>query len=666
MENTGLTTLTPFLSLSLLENKESLAYAKFITCPACNGIVWETIYAKCGNVFCETCFNVYTKLKFKCPKHPDILLEKKNFNEKDSILQQIFDLIIIKCKNYNEGCDKILPYNDLKNHLDNECKFQEVFCPNNCSSLIMKKDLNEHLKNCSYRKIKCEECGEFYIIKDKEIHKNNCPKSSIKCDNGCGKIISRDQLEKHKRDECPKTKISCQFCGINFERDSMRKHNIEYEEKHYSIFNKKFNELNESYNKMNKKIDELNNCIKKFAIPNMKLDEFETRISQNEQKLKDNKKFFNICNELNVKLNLLANQVEQIKNKKENNPKEESIIINDDKNQFLKNKRTRKISDSKKNLNLNIETISNKNNKEINKNNNNNIKSPKSNHNNNTTNHLNNINNIHNINNNNTLNLIGNENNSKKPSSISSDSSSITLEKNIPNKTLKSNNSYSEKRQNNELENEIINNNINIISDNPINNNNNNNINNNNNNNNNMIQNQKDLFDKLYIGPSLKVFQQTIMCEKKTMDNKHEFAFGGFYLDNNTNTYHFIYKINLATTNLPWLAVGLCDKDFVIDNNYKFRSKENGFFGISTNGKIWNNNNKNEFCKSFWDGNVDKNEIQVTFDYFPNDKILRFDYNNLCDGTLHDVYAKKSAWLTFCIVFYNSGDYVELIYSGIS
>ena len=150
------------------------------------------------------------------------------------------------------------------------------------------------------------------------------------------------------------------------------------------------------------------------------------------------------------------------------------------------------------------------------------------------------------------------------------------------------------------------------------------------------------------------------------MDNKHEFAFGGFYLDNNTNTYHFIYKINLATTNLPWLAVGLCDKDFVIDNNYKFRSKENGFFGISTNGKIWNNNNKNEFCKSFWDGNVDKNEIQVTFDYFPNDKILRFDYNNLCDGTLHDVYAKKSAWLTFCIVFYNSGDYVELIYSGIS
>ena len=147
MESTGLTTLTPFLSVSLLENKEFLPLTKFITCPACEGIAWEVIYTKCGDVFCDTCFNVYNKLGYKCPKH-HVLLDKSLQNIEETVFKEMFASIQIKCKNYNYGCNIILPYNNLKNHLDNECLFQEVFCPNNCSSLIMKSKLNEHLKNC--------------------------------------------------------------------------------------------------------------------------------------------------------------------------------------------------------------------------------------------------------------------------------------------------------------------------------------------------------------------------------------------------------------------------------------------------------------------------------------------------------------------------------------
>ena len=620
MESTGLSFPQAYLNLSLIQDSESSVSAKFVTCPACNGIVWEPIQAKCGNLFCERCYNYYIKSKLTCPKHPNQpLIKNKNITENDSILNQIFQSIKLKCKNHNEGCQSILFYNELKNHLENECLYQEIFCPNNCDIVIYKKDLDEHLKNCRNRKINCEECGQEYIIKDEEFHKNNCPKSLIKCDNGCGKKIPRDQLEKHKKDECPKTKISCKFCGDNFEREKFREHNYEYEEKHFTIFYNYFNKLKENYENMNKKVENISVNIQKFQFPSKKFNELEARINQNEKKINENN-FPYLFNELNKKYEIMSAQVEKLQNLKTNHQQEESIIINDDKNQFVNKKKIRKTSDKYDNYN----SINNnqKNQNEMNKNYN-----------------KNDITTIDITNNNNTLNLISNNTDSKKDSSISSKSSSLnSSDKNTTQNKISKSNSLSEKQINNEIEND-----------------------------NNLYLNENELFDKNFKGPNLKILNTSVMSEYMGNTNYHQFAFGSFLLENNKTSYHFVYKINLAPVNLPWVAVGLCDKQYVIQNKYKFKDNENGFFGVSTNGKQWNSNKKKEFCKSFTDfKNVDEQIIKVTFDYEPSEKILKFNYNNMYSDILHDVYAKQSRGLTFCIVFFNSGEIVELIYNGIN
>ena len=601
MENSGLlSSREPYLSLSLIQDQESLISAKFVTCQICNGLIWEPIISKCGDLFCEKCLEFYEKLKINCPKHKNQQLEKsRNISENDILLNQIFDSIKLKCKNYKEGCKCILLYKEIKNHIENKCLYQEIICPNNCPYNILKKDLNEHLKNCKNRKCVCEECGQEYIIKDEEFHKNNCPKGLIKCDNGCGKKIVRDLLNEHKINDCSKTYISCNFCNIKFQRENLKKHNFDYQEQHFLIFDHKFNQLKAFEKNIRQSVDKITNFIEKYQNISINLNDLENRINKNEMIIKKNNNINQII-ELKMKFDSLNKQIEQLLISKQlKNQKEEININKDNENQFLNNKR----KNSDKNEDINI------------KNNNNKITEP--------------INNK-NIEINKNLQL-----NTKKENIIlNSDNSSITPKITNQNKTYSKSNKSIEKKQNNEKK-DIINK---------------------------TYDNNIELFDKIYKGPNIKIYKSKVQSGIMNNPGIHEFVFGAFIIENNKESFYFDYIITLARTSYPWVAVGLCDKQFIIQNKYKFNDSENGFFGISTNGKKWNSNKKDEFCKQFANiNNYDiNNPIQVSFEYNFKEKKLSFIYNNSFKDCLRDVYSKESNGLTFCVIFYNSGDSVEL------
>lgn len=72
-------------------------------------------------------------------------------------------------------------------------------------------------------------------------------------------------------------------------------------------------------------------------------------------------------------------------------------------------------------------------------------------------------------------------------------------------------------------------------------------------------------------------------------------------------------------TGRDWYAIGLCNKNLILNNNFKFNysTLNHGFYGISSNGGVWNSSNKS------------KNNKIDTFKFNAGDTIdIKFDSKN--------------------------------------
>ena len=191
---------------------------------------------------------------------------------------------------------------------------------------------------------------------------------------------------------------------------------------------------------------------------------------------------------------------------------------------------------------------------------------------------------------------------------------------------------------------------------------------------------EENIFDKNYLLDNLLVLNYSTIKSKEQNLYDHQFVLGNYALNKKTK-YKFQYIIKLKKEDFSWIAVGLGDKELIESNNFIFALKknninnlnndkydkdfQNGFYGISINGKIWNMNNKNQNEKSFCEiEQINKREkIFVYFEYDLTEKKLNFICNNLFNGIINNVIPIKSKFLTFCIVFFSGGDEVELIFN---
>lgn len=146
--------------------------------------------------------------------------------------------IAIKCDNHKRKCKWTGTVGTIQEHLT-VCKFALVPCPRDCKDAtnkpryIIRKDMDEHMKECPNRLYICEFCGEEVPYVNMMEHLDSkCMGKMLECPNeGCGAIIERRDYESHVITECEYTVIDCKYssigCDVELKRRDMPAHEEE-------------------------------------------------------------------------------------------------------------------------------------------------------------------------------------------------------------------------------------------------------------------------------------------------------------------------------------------------------------------------------------------------------------------------------------------------------
>ena len=210
-------------------------------CKICTRVLREPQLAVCcGQRFCESCLNK----KSSCPNH-DCHAEGEGFNHViDKGLRSEINQLKIKCNNSSKGCDWTGELGQLTGHQESEtegCGFAVVVCPNKCLSVLLRKDLDKHVKSeCHLRQYQCEHCGHKDTYKNitgecgipqhvvhKEYHYEVCPEFPLACPNiKCGtNNVKRKDMDGH-RSECPQEPVECPFAEAGC-KSELRRHQLD-------------------------------------------------------------------------------------------------------------------------------------------------------------------------------------------------------------------------------------------------------------------------------------------------------------------------------------------------------------------------------------------------------------------------------------------------------
>ena len=174
------------IDLSRLINKEYLlSLGDFYKCSICSKIMINpTDCESCGHSFCYECIS-----KSKCP----FGCEKKNLKPSSNGITNLLNNLKFKC--INEGCDEIINYIDIKTH-ENICPFQKMICPNQqCGCHILKKNLEKHIKEeCNYSLISCENCGYKFPRCQISEHEKMCSLAYQSFNSSSGNILNNVEI----------------------------------------------------------------------------------------------------------------------------------------------------------------------------------------------------------------------------------------------------------------------------------------------------------------------------------------------------------------------------------------------------------------------------------------------------------------------------------------
>lgn len=135
---------------------------------------------------------------------------------------------------------------------------------------------------------------------------------------------------------------------------------------------------------------------------------------------------------------------------------------------------------------------------------------------------------------------------------------------------------------------------------------------------------------------------------------QHKFIFVNSFLNEKSARWKVILK-----THNSWAAVGVCVKEVVIKNNYKFLNSvpnkvdEYGFWGLSSNGFSWSNNNDENNKKSEALKFSSEQKIVFTYDLIAKTLLLEVNKEKLI---LSNVKPEENTTLVPCILFSKSED----------
>lgn len=157
-----------------------------IQCSICTLIPFDPLECKnCSTIVCKSCIEKWDK------KECIVRCGGDGYETPSRILRDIINGIVIKCRNILKGCDENLKIDRLKTH-EGECDFEEIKCPfSDCTLLDIRKNVNIHIENCEYNKIKCIFCKNSYRKSEFDRHiEKDCEEVLMECSE-CGKSERR-------------------------------------------------------------------------------------------------------------------------------------------------------------------------------------------------------------------------------------------------------------------------------------------------------------------------------------------------------------------------------------------------------------------------------------------------------------------------------------------
>ena len=193
---------------------------QILKCKLCLNILLNPYdCSKCGNTFCYSCINKLKESNKKCPFGcTDYEIAPSSFAIKKFLNQLKFS-----CINKENGCNEIISYNNIEQHNKN-CEYINSFCPNNqCGMKIPWNLLKNHIQNeCPYTLYECDKCHLKLTRKEIESHNKLCNEINKEFEKQSPIVnkMTKDDLNKKKEDFL--NLMNC-FENLNFFYDEKNK-----------------------------------------------------------------------------------------------------------------------------------------------------------------------------------------------------------------------------------------------------------------------------------------------------------------------------------------------------------------------------------------------------------------------------------------------------------
>ena len=229
-------------------------------CPICHEVLKEPQMTNCcGGDYCRGCISQILKNGGHCP-----LCRKAGFQVFiDRKSERKILALRVYCRVKDRGCGWKGALRELDTHLDTDCQYIDVDCPNSCGEQPKRRNLPDHLRNsCPKRGFSCPYC-QYKATYERVANKHwpQCKKYPLPCPNDCGVgTVERGRLE-HHQSECPLQVVECEFshsgCTEKIRRKDTARHMEENTQKHLVMVSTSMMKLLQEKDQQQQQIDTL-------------------------------------------------------------------------------------------------------------------------------------------------------------------------------------------------------------------------------------------------------------------------------------------------------------------------------------------------------------------------------------------------------------------------